>query len=158
MEDVLKKMPNGTYDVLENRVHFMAATWSTERDSESWKQSVTMQITSVSFARHLTHAVLLILYDAARLDTASRGIAEVLKFVPSKLATAAAERQAAADNRGRLTCYRCRNHVTEWLLNNDPVGCVIRIQTGVQQYYNSATGNQNNEGCTELHSDFHMRS
>eukprot|EP00953_Heterococcus_sp_UTEX-ZZ885_P008423 5052-Heterococcus_DN1.PRE.2 len=83
MEDVVKQMPIGPLDALENRVHFMAATWSTARDPESWKQSVTAQLVSAPFASRLTHGLLLKLYDATRRDTAVKNVMEVLKLIPS---------------------------------------------------------------------------
>jgi hypothetical protein len=140
----------------------MAASWSTARDPVSWKQSVTAQLVSASFASRLTHGLLVKLYDAARRDTAVKNVTEVLELIPSSLAVAAAERQAAVDGRGRVTCTRCHNHVTEWLMHNDPVGCVVFTHPG-SRHYNTVIGanlytcckSKNNQGCTQSHHNTH---
>jgi BTB/POZ domain len=132
MEDVLSKT---NPDAVEDKLLFMAATYSAVNDTDTWTECVLQQITTADFAAHLTFGLLVKLHADMRAGKASAHLVKVLNLIPNALTLEASQRQVQAVQQEVVNaqqmsqCSRCCRYVTRYQAEHDPAGCVIYRHT-----------------------------
>jgi hypothetical protein len=132
MEDVLSKMKP---DAVEDRLLFMAATYSAMNDTDTWTQCVLQQVISSTFGAQLTHGLLMKLYADMRAKQASENLLKVLNLIPNAVTIEASQRQVQAvqqevfNAQQMAQCSRCLRYVTRYQAEHGPAGCVVNRHT-----------------------------
>jgi BTB/POZ domain len=132
MEDVLSKMRP---DALKDRLLFMAAAYNPNIDVSAWRQCVLEQVTSAHFAEHLTHKLLIELYDSVNKNKNNKkSLAKVLGKIPRTTMLAASQKEIEAQiafEREVDICGSCWRCVTRWQVEHDQDGCASYKHPGV---------------------------
>jgi BTB/POZ domain len=121
MEDALSKMRPGA---VEDKLLFMAATYSSEKDTDIWTQCVLQQVTSADFTAQLKCDMLVKLHADIRAHRANGNLTKVLDLIPNASTVAAAQR-ALRTAQEMVQCSRCSRYVTRHQVDHDPEGCVV---------------------------------
>jgi hypothetical protein len=156
VEDVLNKMKP---DALEDRLLFMAATYNII-DEKGWADCVLKQVYGTDFAKHLTHNLLMKLYN---IVNENENMIKVLDLIPRTTMLAASQKEIevqVAAEREVAACDKCDRYVTRWLVKHDPDGCVEYKHPGGLSGSRYACcqisiGDSNCRGCLRVYEPHH---